>query len=235
MTTVVALILSLMYTGLKGIHAKNEAIYNKKAILNAIQSELPTDVASMDPAAIQDIFTNNIKQEVYDMKGNIVTKEAIEARGYKGGMAEHVDMAKEKKRPEAERLLPVYTYSKDNKKMYILSIRGNGLWDEIWGNIALESDLKTIAGVDFDHKGETPGLGAEIKDNKAWKAQFIGKKIYSAAGAYQPIAIIKGGVKQAADYKIDGISGATITADGVQDMMANGLKRYEPVFNKLKS
>lgn len=235
MTTVVALILSLMYTGLKGIHEKNEAIYNKKAILAAVQNKMESDVSTMSPDKILDIFSENITQKVYDMKGNEVAKETIEGRGYKGGMAENVDMAKEKKLAEAERLLPMYVYESGKEKLYILPLRGNGLWDEIWGNIALQSDLSTIAGVDFDHKAETPGLGAEIKDNKAWKQQFIGKKIYAGDGKYQPIQMIKGGVKAPAEYKIDGISGATITVNGVQTMMESGLKYYKPIFEKLKS
>lgn len=235
MTIVVALILSLLFTGLKGIHDKNEAIYNKKAIISAIQNKLDAPVASMSPDQVQNIFNENIEQHVYDMKGNELSKEDVEALGYKGGMAENVNMANEKKKPEADRVIPMYVYNNNGEKLYIVSVRGNGLWDEIWGNIALEKDFATIAGVDFDHKGETPGLGAEIKDNTAWKKQFIGKKIYDKSGDYTSVEIIKGGVKSPSQYKIDGISGATITANGVAEMLHRGLAYYQPVFEKIKN
>ena len=114
-----------------------------------------------------------------------------------------------------------------------LSVQGKGLWDVIWGNIALEKDMNTIAGVDFDHRQETPGLGAEIKDNKAWKKQFVGKSILDAAGNVKGIDVMKGGAKEPT-WQVDGISGATITADGVGEMMQRGLKYYAPVIESMK-
>lgn len=234
MTTIVALVLSLLYTGLKGIHEKNEAIYNKKAIISAIQNKLDTPVSAMTPDQVQNIFDEKITQKVFNMKGEELSVSDVEALGYKGGMAENVNMAAEKKKPEADRVMPLYVYDNAGDKTYIVTVRGNGLWDEIWGNIALESDFQTIAGVDFDHRGETPGLGAEIKDNVAWKGQFNGKKIVDKNGKYTSVEIIKGGVKSPSQYKVDGISGATITADGVAEMLYRGLKYYQPVFDKIK-
>lgn len=233
MTTVVALALSFMYTGLKGIHDLNEANYAKKAILAAVQDKLGMEANKLSPEEVSGIFANSIKQEVFDMKGNLVSQEEVEARGYKGGMAENVDMAKEAKKPEADRLIPMYTYKEGDAEFYILSVRGKGLWDAIWGNIALEKDLNTIAGVDFDHKAETPGLGAEIKDNSAWKKQFIGKSIIDEGGDIRGVAVMKGGAKNDA-WQVDGISGATITADGVGEMLKRGLKYYSPVLEKMK-
>jgi Na+-transporting NADH:ubiquinone oxidoreductase subunit C len=80
-------------------------------------------------------------------------------------------------------------------KNYILPVRGNGLWDEIWGFITLEADGNTIKGVAFDHKGETPGLGAEIKDNKNWKEQFVGTKLFEG-DEFVGVDVVKGGVKK---------------------------------------
>ncbi len=233
MTTVVALILSMMFTGLKDIHTLNEATYAKKAILAAVQNKLGIDASILSTEKVLEIFSTNIKQEVFDMKGNLMTIDQVEAAGYKGGLAQNVDMGKEAKKDEKDRIIPMFTYRGEGEEYYILSVRGKGLWDAIWGNIALEKDLKTIAGVDFDHKAETPGLGAEIKDNVAWKEQFIGKKIYDDSGKYQGIAVIKGGAKEPT-WQVDGISGATITADGVGEMMIRGLKYYEPILKKLK-
>lgn len=233
MTSLVALVLSLMYTGLKGTHELNEAIYAKKAILAAVQNKLGIDASSLPVEEVQEIFDSSIKQEVYDMKGNLLTPAQVEASGYKGGLAENVDINKEAKKPESERILPMYKFKDGDNEFTILSVQGKGLWDVIWGNIALEKDMKTIAGVDFDHKGETPGLGAEIKDNKAWKKQFVGKSIYDAAGNFTGVAVIKGGAKEPT-WQVDGISGATITADGVGEMLKRGLNYYGPVLDKMK-
>ena len=119
------------------------------------------------------------------------------------------------------------------KKTYIFSVIGKGLWDRIWGNIAVEEDLRTISGVDFDHTGETPGLGAEIKDNVAWKRQFVGKKFVDNDGNITGIGVIKGGAKEP-EWQVDGISGATITANGVDEMLKRGLNYYAPVLKQLK-
>ena len=153
--------------------------------------------------------------------------EAVE-----GVLAEKIDMAKERKKPESERLLPLFIYEQGGEKYYIVSVRGNGLWDEIWGNIALESDLSTITGAAFDHKGETPGLGAEIKDNPNFAKKFKGKKIYDE-GEYVSVTVRKGGAKDP-EHDVDGISGATVTADGVTEMLHRGIKYYEPYFKTLK-
>lgn len=234
MTAVVALLLAGMFTFFKPIHDRNEAIYNKKVILGAVSTKLDGDFKGLTDDDVQGIFDQNIKQFVLDTKGNELTVEQVQAQSNGATLAEEVDMAKEKKKPMDERVLPLYVYtSPAGETYYIVTVRGNGLWDEIWGNIALEADLITIAGVSFDHKGETPGLGAEIKDNKGWYTQYIGKEIYDKSGNLTSVNAIKGGAKDP-KHEIDGISGATITADGVNDMLMAGLKLYEPYFNKIK-
>jgi len=233
MTALVALVLAGMYAFLKPTHKQNESLFNKKSILSALGENLPKPVTKMSDSEIEDLFTNNVEQIVLNMDGEQLTKEQVEAAGYIGGMAEHVDMKKEKKKPEADRMLPLYIYNNSGEKYYIVSVRGNGLWDEIWGNIALEDDLDVIAGVAFDHQAETPGLGAEIKDNKTWVNQFTGKEIFNDQGEYESVTVVKAGAKDP-DHEVDGISGATITADGVTEMMQRGIKYYTPYFDKLK-
>lgn len=223
-----------MATGLKPIHDKNEALYAKKATLSAVADHLSIDIKKCSDEDVQNVFDNQIEQLVINMDGNPLDKSAVEALGYIGGQAENVDMAKEAKKAEVDRVLPVFVYTKESgDKFYILSTRGKGLWDAIWGCIAIESDLSTIAGVAFDHKAETPGLGAEIKDNLAFKGQFTGKKIYSDNGEYKSVLVRKGGAKDPV-HEVDGISGATITADGVTEMLERGLKYYEPYLKTIK-
>jgi len=234
MTTLVALVLAGLFTFLKPIHESNEALYNKKAILSAVATKLDSPLSEMSGEQIEELFTTSIEQKVIKLNGQEVSKEEVVAAGYKGGKAEDINIRKEKRKSDAERLLPLYTYT-DSKgvKSYIVSIVGNGLWDEIWGNIALEDNASTIAGVAFDHQAETPGLGAEIKDNTSWKNQFNGKELYAANGDFKSIDVVKGGSK-GGPHEVDGISGATITADGVAEMISRGMQYYQPYFEKNK-
>jgi len=233
MCIVVGLILAGLFNVLKPIHDKNEAIYNKKAVLTAVADHID-GFAEMDDDQIGEIFENQIEQIVVDTYGDQISEEDVASFGYAGGMAEHIDMAKEVKKDKEDQILPLFVFTKSGGgKYYILTTRGKGLWDAIWGNIAFEDDLNTIAGVSFDHITETPGLGAEIKDNKAWANQFIGKKIYDKDGSFRSVFVRKGGAKDPV-YEVDGISGATITADGVTEMLSRGLKLYEPYLKTIQ-
>ena len=229
-----ALLLALLSSSWREKSKENEAIFNKRAILAAVKDHLgDMDPKTMGDEEVLSVFQQSVKQIVLDMDGESVDAAAVEAAGHKGGAAENIDMKKEKKKPEAERILPLFTYSKDGKNFYILSVRGNGLWDEIWGYIALESDWNTVAGAAFDHQGETPGLGAEIKDNAAFSRQFKGEKIFDSSGQYVSIDVIKGGAAPENVHGVDGISGATVTANGVAEMLQRGIKYYLPYIEKV--
>jgi len=236
MTTIVAVVLTALFLGLKDKSEQNAAIFNKRAILTAVKSQLgDKDPKDMDDAEVLDIFNNQVEQIALDMSGNEVSVAEVEARGYKGGKAENIDMKKEKKKSDEDRILPLYIFDTGSSKIYIVSIRGNGLWDEIWANIALDSDLNTIVGAAFDHQGETPGLGAEIKDNPSFPNMFKGKKLYDDNGKYVSVVAVKGGTTKEDYHEVDVISGATVTSVGVSEMMNRGIKYYEPYFNKLQS
>lgn len=236
MTTSVAIVLTALFLGLKDKSDNNAAIFSKRAILSAVKSQLGgKDLKTMTDEEVIDIFNKQIEQIVLDMSGNEVAAAEVEARGYKGGLAESIDMKKERKKPEEDRILPLYIFNTGSSKIYIVSVRGSGLWDEIWGNIALDSDLNTIVGTAFDHQGETPGLGAEIKDNPSFPNMFIGKKLYDESGKYVSVVAVKGGTSKEDVHEVDAISGATVTSNGVSEMMKRGIKYYEPYFNKLQS
>ncbi|MFK8105218.1 MAG: NADH:ubiquinone reductase (Na(+)-transporting) subunit C [Saprospiraceae bacterium] len=224
MTTVVALTLSGLFFATKPLADKNEAVFNKRAILSAIKSQMMPDhnLDEMEDDAVLAFFDKFIEQTTLNMNGTPV--DSIKA--------EKIEMSKESKKPEEDRLLPLYVYnSSKGEKFYIVSVYGKGLWDAIWGNIALASDYNTVAGASFDHKGETPGLGAEIKDNSMFPLSFKGKQIYTAEGDYTSVEVVKGGIKKGKEkFQVDGISGATITCDGVEEMLNRGIKYYEPYF-----
>ncbi len=234
LTAFVALVLSLMYTGLKEKHKQNELLFEKRAVLSAIQDKVGKDVASLDDSEIMEIFQNNVKQLVLDTKGNIVSKEEVEKSGYKGGKAENIDLKVEMRKPKDKRLLPLYIFTgKDGKPVYILRLFGKGLWDEISGYLALDSDKNTIIGASFDHKGETPGMGAEMKDNPKFPAQFKGKKIFDNSGKLVSINVRKGGAVDK-EHDVDAISGATLTSDGITKMLKTSLDNYYEFLKKTK-
>lgn len=237
LTAVVALVLSFMYSGLKDMHDENEAIFNKKSILFAIQEKLGEDVAVMKMTndEIAGIFESSIDQKVLDSDGNILTQEQVAEAGYPGGKAEDINLSKEKKKAVEERLLPLYIYKADPQNpIYIMPLKGNGLWDEVSGNIAIGNDLNTIVGASFDHVAETPGMGAEIKDNPNFRLQFIGKKLYDENGEYQSVQLVKGGIKDK-DHQVDAITAATLTGDGLNVMLKKGIKGYEAYFENIKN
>ncbi len=235
LTSFVALVLSLLFTGLKDIHDENQAIFQKKFVLQSIQEKLGSgSVMEMTNQEVAKVFNEKIEQVVVNSKGEILDKAVVESKGYPGGMAENINLSKEKKKKESERLLPVYIYKgTENSPVYIFGLRGNGLWDEVAGNVALDSDLNTVIGVSFDHVSETPGMGAEIKDNPAFRLSFIGKKIYDGQGNYRSISLMKGGVSDP-DHEVDGITAATLTGNGVTKMLQNGLKSYEAYIKSIK-
>ena len=128
---------------------------------------------------------------------------------------------------------PLYVANVEENTYYIVPLRGAGLWDAIWGYLALKEDKNTIKGAVFDHKAETAGLGAEI--TKKWfQNRFVGEKILDQNGSLKGIAVSKTNNDpndiDKEDHEVDAISGATITGDGVTDMIIERLVHYMPYF-----
>jgi Na+-transporting NADH:ubiquinone oxidoreductase subunit C len=135
--------------------------------------------------------------------------------------------------PTLELNLPIYTCNTPEGKRYVFPMYGKGLWGPIWGYVALGNDLNTITGAIFDHKGETPGLGAEIS-TPIFEDQFAGKEIYEK-GALVSIDVLKGAGNNLSEHEVDGISGGTITSVGVEDMLKTDFGKYQSYLDKIKS
>ena len=119
----------------------------------------------------------------------------------------------------------IFECEKDGKTYFVLPQEGAGLWGPIWGYLSLEADKNTVYGAYFSHKGETPGLGAEIS-TPAFQSQFVGKHIIKN-GELVSIAVVKPGkIDESKDY-VDGIGGGTITSQGVDKMMLESLNCYK--------
>ena len=224
-TTVVAVGLTGLREATKPLADANEAIFNKKGVLNAIKAELGDNPMKWDNAKVEEEYQSKVKGYVYTYDATPIDSLAA------------VDLEKNRdkinKIAAEDRLFPLWIYENGGKKYYIISVYGKGLWDKIWGTVAFDSDMKTIVGVSFDHKGETPGLGAEIKDNPSFGAQFVGRKTHNENGEFVSIVVRKGGAKDKR-YEVDAISGSTITCDGVSRMLKESIGNYKKIFEAVK-
>jgi len=217
MVVVVAVMLAIAATQLKPFQDANILIEKKQNILKSVN-------IVADSKQANDLFSNTIKELfIVDSKGVKVEGDAFK-----------VDLKVEHSKPVDQRKLPVYIADMGDKgKVYIIPLRGAGLWGPIWGYIALTSDMNTIYGANFDHQGETPGLGAEINTEKFQKP-FIGKTIFDQAGSFTSIIVAKIGEKSDPAHTVDGISGGTITSKGLQKMLFDDLSAYQEFFKTLK-
>ncbi len=215
MVIIVALLLAFTSQFLQEKQKKNENIDKMRQILRSINVVVSDkDAEEKYKELITDAF-------VIDNNGNKVDGNAFET-----------DLVNELSKPKSERKYPVYVASVDGAKKYILSMRGAGLWGPIWGYVSLNDDKNTVYGADFGHAGETPGLGAEI-DKPVFSHEFIGKKFYNAEGKFVSIAIVKPGKTAAGQDYVDGISGGTITSQGVNTMLETSIGAYDK-FLKMK-
>ena len=204
MVVIVAFLLAFVSSSLKEIQYKNVEQDTKKQILSAINV---TDV--------NDAEAEFAKYEVKDMLMNA-----------DGTLAPYTDAFQVSYKGEiAEKRFHVFECKVDGATKYILPIYGAGLWGPIWGYVALNDDKDSVFGVYFNHAGETPGLGAEITTAK-FQAQFAGKKV-TENGAIG-LTVAKNGKVTKPDYEVDGISGGTITSQGVDAMLKDCLKAYTP-------
>ena len=139
----------------------------------------------------------------------------------------------------ARTAMPVFeaTVTKDgaSKTEYVIPMTGKGLWGAVWGYIALSDDCNTVVGAVFDHKGETPGLGAEIAGAE-FQQQFVDKKIFNNEGQFVSIDLLKGKGSSAGNPSaVDAISGGTLTSNGVKAMLKDCLDDYVPFFEQVQS
>ncbi len=187
-----------------------------------------------DGKDVESVFNENIKPIIIDLEtGSIIPEEKYNAvintkdfdiktvirdAQYSKRIPDDKDMAKIKVMPKE--MLIYLVKENDEIKGIILPVYGKGLWSTMYGFIALDKNLKDVRGFTFYEHGETPGLGGEV-DNPNWKAEWIGKKIFDDNWDLK-IEVIKGKVdreKHDAVYKVDGLSGSTLTTRGVDNLV----------------
>jgi len=206
MVVVVAALLSLAATSLQPMQAENVKQESWQNILKSIN----VDVSR---AESQEAYNTYITEELVIQNGQVV----------EGMNPLEIVIADEVKKPLEERKNPLYVANKDGETYFVIPLRGGGLWGPIWGFISLKQDASTIYGANFDHKSETPGLGAEI-NTPMFYDQFQSKNILDDSGDFKSVTVKKGG--GSGQHEVDGISGGTVTSDGVTDMLKNCLAGY---------
>ncbi|MDD2284148.1 MAG: NADH:ubiquinone reductase (Na(+)-transporting) subunit C [Paludibacter sp.] len=212
MVVIVALMLALVSSSLKGIQTANVELDKKKQIL----SSLNVNLEGQDAAALYDKYI--VKELVINARAEVLS----EAKGD----AFKLDYIKELAKPIGDRKLPLYIAEVDGATKYIIPLRGAGLWGPIWGYVALNDDKNTVYGTFFTHASETPGLGAEITQAD-FKQQFVGKRILNDKNEFVSIAVMKSGQMAENQDQVDAISGGTITSKGVEKMLLNCISQYE--------
>lgn len=227
MVVVVGTILSLLAIGLKPYRDANGVQKKQLEILSAF---MDLDAKKISRKNVKDEFAKYVNLDeavVLDMNGKV--KDGVKAFD--------VDIQteyKDKKLKEKDKNYPLFIAKVNGKKQYIIPVIGKGLWGPIWGNICLDEDMNTIKGASFGHKGETPGLGAEITQ-KFFIDRWINEKLSDESGNFTKFEVVKDGSGTKMEKKVDGITGGTITSKGVEEMANRCLAVYAEYFKSIKS
>ena len=225
LVVVAAAVLAVAAVGLRPFQKKNQEIEKMQQLLTAVGIE--NDVKNAE-----ELYKKYFVQELtVNKKGEVLS--TYENETLKGEVRPfNVELSKELAKGE-EAMLPIFICNQEGKTVYVVPVHGKGLYDAIWGNVAIKEDINTVRGVLFDHKGETPGLGAEIT-NPAFPAQFKGKKIFENDEV--KLAVVKGQkTEEEKQYQADAVTGATNTSNGVSNMLKDCLSNYIEYFKTLKT
>lgn len=223
MVVVVASVLAFTASSLKDLQQENVRKEKMQNILATIGIEIDRDGAEV-------LFNKHITSQLALRNDGTVDESVDPFSGIK--------LALELKKEPIQQRFPLYLADVEGASYYIIPLRGAGLWDAIWGYIALESDRNTIKGAVFDHKAETAGLGAEI--TQQWfMDRFVGEKVFDNDGKLVGISVSKTNNDpkdlDKNDHEVDAISGATITGDGVSDMIIERLTHYQPYLEQTQT
>lgn len=231
MVVIVGSVLAFFASSLSGKISENERLEKQQNILYAMGVNENVDEGSVHfiPAdRVADEFAKYIKEQLV-IEGDQVTKN---------DEAYLIDLNKQETEAKAgkTRKLPLFIGEKDGKTYYIIPMRGKGLWDAIWGFMSLDSNM-VVQGVYFDHAGETPGLGANIKE-RYFMDDFTGESILDG-NRFSGITVAKGNNdptnERKDDNAVDALAGSTITGDGVSAMIRSTVNLYKPYLETIRA
>ncbi len=234
LVTFVGVVLTAAYSFFKPYHEKNvrqekmtDLLYTIGLDRQKLEELASTKGLALNFELIRQYFDQYfVKQLALDSQGNEIS----------GVNVFELNLKAEMKKPADKQVFPLFIAEKEGKVYYVIPLYGKGLWDDIWGYLALGEDIKTIEGIKFGHKAETPGLGAEI-NTKWFEDRFIGEEIFDDQGNFVGLVLVKNLENKAdkTDHKIDAISGSTLTCNGVEEMINERVKHYESYFKKIKN
>ncbi len=231
MVIVVGSILAYLASALKPRIQENERFEKQQNILYAMGVNENSDEGSVtfvSTEEVEEIFAEYITQQLV-IRGDSVLSDD---QAYLIDMKKQLAIAKAGETPS----LPVMIGEREGQKFYIIPMYGKGLWDAIWGFIALDENL-VVQGVYFDHKGETPGLGANIKA-RYFMDDFAGESILDGT-RYAGIEVAKGNNdplnQDKEDNQVDALAGATITGNGVSAMISETVNLYRNYLNTIRT
>ncbi len=229
---IVAALLAFVSQSLKGKQDANEKADTISQMLTSAQYGTKEEISGLGNAAVLEKYSQEIEKAfVIDLEGNVVRElEGNEVYSAKQLKRQNYNI-KGGPNKTGEPELPVFVFKNGRT---VVPIYGAGLWGPIWGYMSFETDLKTIGGAYFDHESETAGLGARIKDDPSFQAEFVGEVAdFSSENVFD---IVKGGApkdaegKSVVDNKIDAISGATMTSQGLDAAIDTWLAAYAKYF-----
>ena len=210
---------------------QNLNIENEKKLKILAAAGIVTNEVDKEFSKIETLYIDFVSNQLIQIEGNYDHIKASASAESSSIIPKKQDIAILKRR---ENVAPIYVWYSEEEQIQkvVLPIRGYGLWGTLYGYISLDADLNTVKGIEYyDHK-ETPGLGGEV-DSPVWKSDWNGKKVYNSSGEVI-LYVTKGPSSE--DYEIDGISGATLTSNGVTNMIRYwlGENGYGPVLQKLR-
>ena len=210
---------------------QNLNVENEKKLKILAAAGITTDEVEKEFSKIKTLYVDFKSNQLVEVTENYDHIKASSNVAQSSLVPKEQDIAILKRR---ENVAPIYVwYSEQNQiQKIVLPIRGYGLWGTLYGYLSLDADLNTVKGIEYyDHK-ETPGLGGEV-DNPEWKSDWNGKKVYDSSGNVV-LYVTKGPSTE--EYEIDGISGATLTSNGVSNMIKYwlGENGYGPVLEMLR-
>ncbi|MBD0852500.1 Na(+)-translocating NADH-quinone reductase subunit C [Maribacter arenosus] len=230
MVAVVGTILAFLASSLSEKIKENERLEKQQNILYAMginENEGEGSVNFIPTDAVAGEFSKYIKEQLI-IEGDKITKDD---QAYLIDLKKQATAAKNGE----TRKLPLFIGDKDGKTFYIIPMRGKGLWDAIWGFVALDEEM-VVQGVYFDHAAETPGLGANIKQ-RYFMDDFVGESILDGT-KYAGITVAKGNndplneIKD--DNEVDALAGATITGNGVSAMISESVNLYKDYLETIR-
>ena len=220
LSVVCAFLLSLTNSMLKDKQLYNIEVDRQKNVLKCAGFS----VESLSNNEIVDYYKSSIKEKVISLDGSSTDFTIGELNVVENKSTGQLNYFKDN-----NEYLPIYEYSKNGVlENYIIPISGKGLWSTLYGFISLSNDFVYVKGITFFKHGETPGLGGEV-DNPNFQKQFVNKKIFNENNEFVSVSVVKPGIAKG-DYEVDGLSGATITCNGLTIFLKNDLNRYRDFF-----